>query len=79
MNYNNGPTENKEPSYTKKDWDTVPESIKTYIKYIKNIVVALFKENKKLKERIDKLEGKANKNSSNSSKPPSSDSPYDRS
>jgi len=38
----------------------------------------LLEENKKLKDGLYRLEIKINKNSRNSSKPPSSDSPYDR-
>jgi len=42
------------------------------------LLFQVLKENEKLKERVEKLEGKANKNSSNSSKPPSSDGPKER-
>jgi transposase len=41
-----------------------------------DIILFLVEENARLKKRIDELEARLNANSSNSSRPPSSDSPF---
>ena len=55
--------------FSDKDWAETPETVK-------NFVLFLLKKNAELEKRIEVLEKKLNKNSSNSSKPPSSDNPY---
>ena len=57
------PIENIWPyPFPKEDWDQLPASVKVYIQ--------------SLEQRLKKLEDRTNRNSSNSSQPPSADSPY---
>jgi transposase len=57
------PIENQWPyPFPKEDWDLVPASIKAYILF--------------LEKRLTQLEERINRNSSNSSQPPSADNPY---
>ena len=55
--------------FSRKDWAETPETVKDFVLF-------LLKKNAELEKRIVALEKKLNKNSNNSSKPPSSDSPY---
>ena len=56
-------TENQWPyPFPKEDWEQVPASIKLYIQSLEN--------------RLSKLEERINRNSKNSSQPPSADSPH---
>ncbi|MEE4607688.1 MAG: DUF6444 domain-containing protein [Desulfobacteraceae bacterium] len=57
--------------FSELEWQLIPESVRQHILQLES---ALFG----LNQRVEKLEAKAGKNSSNSSKPPSSDSPFKR-
>jgi len=48
--------------FSREDWDQLPESVRAHILFVH--------------KRLDQLEAKLNQNSQNSSRPPSSDSPY---
>ena len=48
--------------FSKEEWELLPASVKVYIQ--------------SLEQRLQKLEDRTNRNSSNSSQPPSADSPY---
>ena len=69
---------NSSPKYSKEEWDKLPESVKAYIQHLEGMVSGLFKLYEKIKTQLEKAEAKLNRTSRNSSKPPSSDSPYDR-
>lgn len=62
--------------FTDKDWQATPEPVRQYIIQLEDIVIKLYKETQDLKKRVAELENRLNKNSQNSSKPPSSDPPY---
>jgi transposase len=62
--------------FTEEDWAATPKSVRQYIIQLEDIVVKLYKETEDLKKRVSDLENRLNKNSQNSSKPPSSDTPY---
>ncbi len=62
--------------FTDEDWDVTPEPVRRYIVQLEGIVIKLIKETEDLKKRVAELENRLNKNSQNSSKPPSSDPPY---
>lgn len=57
---------------TEQDWAQTPPAVKAYVS-------ALHDEMGRLHERVDMLETRLNQNSTTSSKPPSSDSPYKKS
>lgn len=72
--------------FTDLEWHLTPEPVRHYIFYLErtladmaNRVTDLEKQIQDNEKRLEKLEVRAKKNSRNSSKPPSSDSPFDRS
>lgn len=64
--------------FTEEDWLATPKSVHNYIEQLESTVLELAEQVKKLTERIEKVENRLNKNSQNSSKPPSSDPPYNK-
>ena len=54
-------------------FDALPESIRSYIRYLENVVQEQRVQIQGLQERVHELETRLAKDSSNSSKPPSSD------
>lgn len=54
------------------DWEKTPPSVQA-------VIVMIWRDNQTLKEQVEKLQERVNKNSQNSSKPPSSDLPQKRS
>ena len=62
--------------FTDEEFKATPAPVRQYIVQLEDIVVKLLKETEDLKKRVSDLENRLNKNSQNSSKPPSSDSPY---
>ncbi len=69
--------EAKQP-FTDKDWEATPRPVKQYIQILEEANRLLLSQVTLLEKRIEVLEHKSKKNSQNSSKPPSSDSPYNR-
>jgi len=63
-------------NFTEENWAATPDSVKKAYEKLEKMVVELTEKSEQLKQRIYKIEIQLNKNSSNSSKPPSSDSPY---
>jgi transposase len=63
-------------NFSDDDWANTPDLVKKEYEKLEKYVVKLLDEKQQLEQRLYKLEVVANKNSSNSSKPPSSDSPY---
>ena len=62
--------------FSDQDWQATPESVRQYIKHLEQTIALLVNKVQELEKRTEKLESKANQNSQNSSKPPSSDSPF---
>ena len=58
------------------DWAATPELVRQYIKNLEHTIFALLAKVEHLEKRTEKLEVQTKKNSQNSSKPPSSDSPF---
>jgi transposase len=58
------------------DWQLTPEPVKQYIQYLESKLFGLQELVQTHEKRIEKLEVRSKQNSANSSKPPSSDSPY---
>jgi transposase len=54
------------------DWEKTPTSVQA-------VIAMIWRDNQTLKEQVEKLQERVNKNSQNSSKPPSSDLPQKRS
>jgi transposase len=69
--------EAKQP-FTDEEWQATPESVKQYIRAQDETIALLVSKIVVLEKRIETLENKSNKNSQNSSKPPSSDGPFHR-
>ena len=55
--------------FSEQDWEQTPPAVQTYLH-------TLHDEMAQLKEQVERLEARLNQNSTTSSKPPSSDSPY---
>jgi len=58
------------------DWTATPEPVKQYVLYLEQTIATLVERVQQLEKRIEQLEVRTNKNSQNSSKPPSSDGLY---
>jgi transposase len=58
------------------DWHSTPEPVKQHIISQEQTIASLIKKVAVLEKRTEKLESSVNKNSQNSSKPPSSDTPF---
>lgn len=61
------------PTLSREVFDTLPESIRCYIRYLETIIQKQQVQIEQLQARVHELETRLAKNSSNSSKPPSSD------
>lgn len=61
------------PELAPEIFNSLPPEVQAYIKCLESIIRAYAEETRQLKERVQELEKRLNKNSSNSSKPPSSD------
>jgi transposase len=60
------------------DWHLTPHAVRLYILHLEQRLADLQQRVESNEKRIEKLEVKTRKNSHNSSKPPSSDPPFDR-
>ena len=58
------------------DWQLTPEPVKVYIEYLERCVLELQKIAQDHEARFERLEARLGQNSRNSSRPPSSDSPF---
>lgn len=65
-------------TFTELDWLSTPEPVRQYIVQLENAIRLLQQQLDQLEKRTEKLEKRTKKNSQNSSKPPSSDSPYNK-
>ena len=57
-------------------WQMTPEPVRDYVRYLEASLGKLQQQLKQVEERVEKLEVRTRKDSRNSSKPPSSDSPF---
>ena len=64
--------------FTELDWQLTPEPVRQYIVYLEQTMMQMQNHINQLEKRLEALEEKVNKNSRNSSKPPSSDIPYSK-
>ena len=64
--------------FSNEEFQVTPEPVQRYIIQLEELVVKLLVETGDLKKRVTELENRLNKNSQNSSKPPSSDPPYNK-
>lgn len=64
--------------FSEEDWLATPAPVRQYVEQLEQTVMQLLSKVEQLEKRIEQLEGRANQNSQNSSKPPSSDSPYSK-
>ena len=60
------------------DWHLTPQTVRQYILSLEQTLFDMQQRVESHEKRIEKLEVKTKKNSHNSSKPPSSDPPFDR-
>jgi transposase len=60
------------------DWAATPQPVKQYIEYLEQTIATLVGRIEQLEKRIEQLEARTKQNSQNSSKPPSSDSPFNK-
>ena len=64
--------------FSEADWLATPKPVRLYVEQLEQTVIALAAKVEQLEKRIEQLEAGSKKNSQNSSKPPSSDSPYEK-
>ena len=64
--------------FSEADWHATPEPVRLYVEQLEQTVIALVAKVEQLEKRIEQLESKSKKNSQDSNKPPSSDSPYEK-
>ena len=64
--------------FTNLDWNLTPDSVRRYILTLEQALDLVRQQVANNEKRIEKLETQTQKNSQNSSKPPSSDSPFKR-
>ena len=69
--------EAKQP-FSDHDWQATPEPVRQYVRQLEQTIAVLVNKVKELERRTEKLESKTNQNSQNSSKPPSSDRPFNK-
>lgn len=62
--------------FSKADWDNTPAAVRAYILALQRILAEQQKAIDALQKRVEDLEARLNRNSSNSSQPPSTDSPF---
>jgi len=58
------------------EWHLTPEAVRQYILALEQALLQMQKRVEVHEQRIEKLEAQSRKDSTNSSKPPSSDSPF---
>ena len=62
--------------FSQLDWLSTPEPVRAYIIYLEKVIDQLQKRLEILEKRTEQLEVRTKMDSQNSSKPPSSDSPF---
>ena len=64
--------------FSQLDWLSTPQPVKDYIVYLEKTIFQMQQQLGQLEKRTEKLEARTKMNSQNSSKPPSSDSPFNK-
>lgn len=64
--------------FSSEDWGKTPESVRHHVVNLCRVISEQQKTLAELREKIETLEARLNRNSSNSNRPPSSDSPYEK-
>lgn len=64
--------------FSELDWQLTPETVRHYILYLEQALYKMQQRVESNEKRIEKLEVRTQKNSRNSSKPPSSDPPFSK-
>ena len=64
--------------FSQLDWLTTPQAVRDYIVYLEKTIFQMQQQLQQLEKRTEKLEVRTKMNSQNSSKPPSSDSPFNK-
>jgi transposase len=67
-----------ERPFSESDWLSTPEPVRRYVETLEQRIEKLEDNDAQVHQRIEQLESRLNQNSQNSSKPPSSDPPYQR-
>jgi transposase len=67
-----------DPFFSPEDWERTPKSVKQYLVSLWQTILEQQQKIAQLEARIEDLEAKLNQNSSNSNRPPSSDSPFQK-
>lgn len=62
--------------FSQVEWLKTPDAVRHYIEMLEQSILQLTSTVAELKERTEKLEQKANRNSQNSNQPPSADAPF---
>ena len=63
-------------NFSESDWNNTPTAVQKEFFRLEQLVLDLSQEKQRLEQLVHQEKTKANKNSSNSDKPPSSDNPY---
>ena len=64
--------------FSQLDWLTTPQAVRDYIVYLEKTIFQMQQQLGQLEKRTEKLEVQTKMNSQNSSKPPSTDSPFNK-
>jgi transposase len=64
--------------FSQLDWLSTPEPVREYIIYLERLIGQMQQRLDAVEKRTEKLEARTRMNSQNSSKPPSSDSPFNK-
>ena len=64
--------------FSQLDWLTIPEAVRAYIVHLETTIFQMQQQLGQLEKRTEKFEVQTKMNSQNSSKPPSSDSPFNK-
>jgi transposase len=65
--------------FSQVEWDQTPSAVQTYLLTLQTQLDALQQQHQALQCQVDQLQGRVEKTSQTSSKPPSSDSPFNKS
>lgn len=65
-------------AFSVEDWGKTPECVKQHVLKLCGIISDHQRTIAELREKVEKLEARLNRNSSNSNQPPSTDSPYQK-
>ena len=64
--------------FSRDDWEKTPPTVRLYIAALHRKLAEQLKMIEAISKRVEELESRVNRNSSNSNQPPSSDSPFQK-